>query len=254
MVNLAKGHSDAGRPEKAIELYEPALRLMRTKMGRDHPTTYICMAGLATGYRRAGRYEDAIKLNRETLELRQANLGLDHPDTIHSMNNLAKDYRAAGRHVEASELDEEALRLRQAKLGRDDPRTLQALNDLAWRLLSTGMETRIDDAMIKEMRRACKLTQHGYAFGTLALAEFRLRNFSEAIEAVHASIEKSPPPVYPIGLAILAMSHRQLNHKSEQIEFREAFNQAMQSDSFKNDPDCQKFAAELKSLFDSIQE
>jgi len=76
-----------------------------------------------------------------------------------------------------------------------------------------------------------------------------LKNFGKAIDAANASNKIMPPPAHPIALAILAMSHCQLNHETEQIEFREAFDKAMQSEAFKNDPDCQKFASEVEEIF-----
>jgi tetratricopeptide (TPR) repeat protein len=89
MNNLALGYRDAGQLDKALPLYEETLKLMKAKLGPDHPDTLTSMNNLALGYRAAGQLDKALPLLEETLKLRKAKLGPDHPDTLTSMNNLA---------------------------------------------------------------------------------------------------------------------------------------------------------------------
>ena len=64
MNNLAGGYRDAGRPAEALPIHEEALRLMRLKLGPDHPDTLrvlatsgatICGRASSTRLRRSSR-------------------------------------------------------------------------------------------------------------------------------------------------------------------------------------------------------
>jgi hypothetical protein len=45
------------------------------------------------------------------------------------------------------------------------------------------------------------------------------------------------------------MSHRQLGSAEEANKFRTQLDEAMKNESFKDDPECQSFAAEVAELF-----
>ena len=83
---------------------EEVLRLMREKLGADHPDTLDAMHNLANSYRRAGRLEGALGMSEEVLRLRRDKLGADHPDTLSAMNNLAVTLNALGRLPDALSL------------------------------------------------------------------------------------------------------------------------------------------------------
>ncbi len=167
----------------------------------------------------------------------------------------ALGYCDVGRTEEAITLGRESLSLRQTKLGRDHPVTVKWMGEFVWILATTeGMEHGIDEALLRDLRTACEGKEDGELLNTLALAEYRLENLEEAIDAAKASIENLPQSPGPINLALLAMSHLRLNHERNATEFREAFQQAMQIKEYRDDSDCQKFTAEVEGLFGARDE
>jgi tetratricopeptide (TPR) repeat protein len=121
-----------------MRLREETLKLMKAKLGPDHPDTVRSMTGLANSYDAASRTQEAMRLREETLKLMKDKLGPDHPDTLTSMNNLALSYAATGRSQEALKLFEEALHLQKVKFGPDHPDTLRTMNNLANPYIAAG--------------------------------------------------------------------------------------------------------------------
>jgi tetratricopeptide (TPR) repeat protein len=70
MNNLASAYREASRLDEALLLFEESLKLMKAKLGPDHPRTLIIMNNLAWGYLEASRWADAEKTARECLGLR----------------------------------------------------------------------------------------------------------------------------------------------------------------------------------------
>jgi tetratricopeptide (TPR) repeat protein len=97
MNNLAEAYRAAGKLEQALPLSERAFKLMKARLGADHPDTLVCMNNLALGYRAAGKLEQALPLLEETLKRMMVRLGADHPQTFVCMSNLGVGYRAAGK-------------------------------------------------------------------------------------------------------------------------------------------------------------
>ena len=89
MNNLAGRTRPPGSCDQALPLFEETLKLVKAKLGPDHPDTLTSMNNLASAYQAAGKLDQALPLFEETLKLRKAKLGPDHPDTLISMNNLA---------------------------------------------------------------------------------------------------------------------------------------------------------------------
>jgi WD40 repeat protein len=94
----------------------------------------------------------------------------------------------------------------------------------------------------------------GMYFNTLAVAEFRLKNLKEAIQAALQSVELTPkemdlPCPHPSDLAVLAMSHLELDNVEEAKEYRKHLDAAIKLDAFKDDEECQSFAEEVETLF-----
>ena len=97
MNNLAFGYRVAGKVDLALPLYEEALKLQKTRLGPDHPSTLSTMNNLASGYWAAGKRGLAVPLFEETMKLMMVKLGSDHQDTLVSKNNLAFVYTAVGK-------------------------------------------------------------------------------------------------------------------------------------------------------------
>jgi tetratricopeptide (TPR) repeat protein len=128
---LASAYQDAGKLDLALPLFEETLKLMKAKLGPDHPDTLTCMNQLAEAYDDAGELDFALPLFEETLKLRKAKNGPQHPDTLATMHDLAMTCLDAGKVDMAQSLFEEMLKLRKAKLGPGHPDTLRSMNDLA---------------------------------------------------------------------------------------------------------------------------
>ena len=95
MNDLALAYEAAGKLDLALPLFTETLKIMKGKLGPEHPDTLTSMNNLALTYQAAGKLDLALPLYKETLKLRQAKLGPDHPDTLTSMNNLALGYQVA---------------------------------------------------------------------------------------------------------------------------------------------------------------
>ncbi len=135
---VGDAYRGVGESERAIGFLQRSLKLMKAKLGPEHPDTLATMNDLAWAYKVAGKPDLALPLFEETLKLRKAKLGPDHPDTLGSMNNLALAYQAAGKLDLALPLFEETLKLRKAKLGPEHPDTLRSMNNLAGAYLPAG--------------------------------------------------------------------------------------------------------------------
>jgi tetratricopeptide (TPR) repeat protein len=145
MNNLARAYQDAGKLDLALPLLEETLKLMKEKLGADHPTTLHSMENLAAAYRDAGKLDLALPLLEETLKLMKEKLGADHPDTLNCMNNLGTAYWRLKRLDQSIPLFEEALKLSEKKLGRQHPDTLRAAANLGVTYKDAG---RVQEALV----------------------------------------------------------------------------------------------------------
>jgi tetratricopeptide (TPR) repeat protein len=118
---------------------EETLKLIKAKLGPEHPHTLKTMNNLANSYCDAGKPDLALPLLEEALKLQKAKLGADHPDLLTTMNNLAMAYKDAGKMDLALPLLEASLKLSKARLGADDPETIISVNNSALIYLDAGM-------------------------------------------------------------------------------------------------------------------
>ena len=66
-----------------------ALKMSKTKLGTDHPSTILGMASLASTYECQCLYEESEHLLMPVIEARKRKIGVDHPDMLMSIVNLA---------------------------------------------------------------------------------------------------------------------------------------------------------------------
>ena len=112
MNNLAFCYRSAGALERALPLYQEAIRLALAKLGDHHPKTLAMMNDLANGYEVAGVLEEALPLLEEVLELIHTKLPDDHPLTLVSM-------RQPGRSLHAITVEEQPTGWLQVPRERD---------------------------------------------------------------------------------------------------------------------------------------
>jgi len=116
MNNLAAAYWGAGKLDLALPLFEETLKLMKAKLGPDHPTTLTSMNNLASAYKDAGSWTWP-PASREDAQAQESQARAEHPDTLRSMGNLAGAYKTAGKLDLACRSSRRTLKLMKAKLG-----------------------------------------------------------------------------------------------------------------------------------------
>lgn len=110
---------------------------------------------------------------------------------------------------------------------------------------------------IDRLRDVVARYPRGIYYNTLATAEYRMGNFSEAIDAALLSVEKTPAEntaadsAYPGDLAILAMSYCELGEWDSATEYLEEMQRLLKLDEYKDDTECIAFKMEVEQLFAS---
>jgi len=66
-------------------MHRQALRLSKTVLGKEHPSTLASMNNLAGVLSCQGKSEQAEEMHRQTLRLMEKVLGKEHPSTLTSM-------------------------------------------------------------------------------------------------------------------------------------------------------------------------
>jgi tetratricopeptide (TPR) repeat protein len=116
---------------EAVPLLEEALRLKKSKLGPNSPSTLGTEYWLAMRYLQTGREPKALPLCEENFKHRKDIYGRDHSLTLRSMGLLARALTQNGRPMDGLRLGEEAWELSKVKLGADHLDTLMYLGDLA---------------------------------------------------------------------------------------------------------------------------
>lgn len=120
MNNLAVAYKHAGQFDRAISLYEQALRVQRSKLGGDHPDTLMTLDNLSTAYTSTGQPDRAIALGEQALAAYRAKLGEQHTDTLISQSNLAGNYEKVGRLQDAELLYRKTVEGFRRQVPRND--------------------------------------------------------------------------------------------------------------------------------------
>jgi tetratricopeptide (TPR) repeat protein len=151
--DLAVAYRVAGSTPQAIELFEQVLDARTKKFGAGDHATLLTMESLALAYHVAGKLPNAMALFEIARAARVKQLGLDNPHSLTTMHNLAVTYMAAGRRPEAIQL---FVQVRDAELklrGADDPHTITTLNNLALAYSQAGDQPKAI-ALFEEVRVA----------------------------------------------------------------------------------------------------
>ena len=135
----------------------------------------------------------------------------------------------------------------------------QETNEAIWTLVGVAPANenkRLTEEQLEEMRKVCQYFPIGIYMNTLALSEFRMGNYLEAIAASNISIEKLPrelglPAPFPGDYGVIAASHLMLGEKAEAQKFRAMMAEGFKSKRFRNDADCVRLVKEVNKLFAS---
>ncbi|MFE1546350.1 tetratricopeptide repeat protein [Streptomyces sp. NPDC058718] len=130
-ADIGYGFLAVGDADRAVPLFEQAVRDDRHRLSEDDPGSLTVRHNLAVAHLMAGHAERAVPLFEEVLRVRERSLGEDHPDTLTSRRHLADAHREAGDFGRAVPLYEQTLRARSRVLGAQHEDTLAVLGMLA---------------------------------------------------------------------------------------------------------------------------
>jgi hypothetical protein len=71
MHELACANGNVGRCEESFALVEETYRLMKAKLGPDHPQTLNCLRNVALAYAGQSRYAEAVSNSKQDLSTKQ---------------------------------------------------------------------------------------------------------------------------------------------------------------------------------------
>jgi tetratricopeptide (TPR) repeat protein len=89
--------SDRGQYDRAIELYERALRIQEATLGEMHADTAGTISSMGSSYSEKGQHDRAIAETERALRICRQVLGPDHPQTLQTQQSLASIRSAASR-------------------------------------------------------------------------------------------------------------------------------------------------------------
>jgi tetratricopeptide (TPR) repeat protein len=130
MNKLAEAYQNAGKADKALELYKEVAKIHSDKLGDDHEDTLKSLFHLAEAYKNADQLDSSLPLYRKVFEVSAEKLGPDDPETLRYMGYLAVAYWSGKQFDQAIPLFEQQLRKYEKLYGRNHPSTLLAIANL----------------------------------------------------------------------------------------------------------------------------
>jgi tetratricopeptide (TPR) repeat protein len=268
-LNMGILLSQIGQPSEAMAAYQHVLEILE-RLVHDDPAVseyqsvmggaLNCMAALDL---KNQRFDEARQKLVKAIKFQQQAL-VGNPNQPVYRQNLGSHYANLAEAAEGLKDGALLLQARRglAELARSPEGELnedyaEALNSLIWELVKHSPDAASRSLLAEELtnlRRMVEKFPRGLYYNSLGTAEYRMGNYQAAIDACAKSLELLPkeqnlPGPHPGDLAILAMSHRQLGSAEEANKFRTQLDEAMKNESFKDDPECQSFAAEVAELF-----
>ena len=128
-----------GRPEKALEFYNKALKMREELSGSDyHYDMPVYKSQIGTVHEDKGEYEEAVKCYKDALELLEELKCLGYEDEGLFRRNLANVYVRQEKYKEAEEEAEKAFKIRLKILG-NHPDTVRSIFQLG--VIQANLET-----------------------------------------------------------------------------------------------------------------
>ena len=128
-----------GRPEKALEFYNKALKMREELSGSDyHYDMPVYKNQIGTVHEDKGEYEEAVKCYKDALELLEELKCLGYEDEALFRRNLANVYVRQEKYKEAEEEAEKAFKIRHEILG-NHPDTVRSIFQLG--VIQVKLET-----------------------------------------------------------------------------------------------------------------
>ena len=128
-----------GRPEKALEFYNKALKMREELSGSDyHYDMPVYKNQIGTVHEDKGEYEEAVKCYKDALELLEELKCLGYEDEALFRRNLANVYVRQEKYKEAEEEAKKAFKIRLKILG-NHPDTVRSIFQLG--VIQANLET-----------------------------------------------------------------------------------------------------------------
>ena len=128
-----------GRPEKALEFYNKALKMREELSGSDyHYDMPVYKNQIGTVHEDKGEYDEAVKCYKDALELLEELKCLGYEDEALFRRNLANVYVRQEKYKEAEEEAEKAFKIRHKILG-NHPDTVRSIFQLG--VIQANLET-----------------------------------------------------------------------------------------------------------------
>jgi len=119
-----------GQYEKAIELNNKALDIIKTQMGSDSIDIAICLGNIGDNYLDMGNYAKAVGYLEKSNDINQRRLGLGNPATVTIMTLLAETYIELDDYKKAISLLNETLKAAKLMFGEQNHTIGRVLFDL----------------------------------------------------------------------------------------------------------------------------
>ena len=94
---MGASYGKKGQYDRAIELYERALRIQEATLGEMHADTALTIMSMGAAYGKKGQYDRAIAATERALRICLQVLGPHHPQTLETQQSLANIRSAAAR-------------------------------------------------------------------------------------------------------------------------------------------------------------
>ena len=88
-MGMGAATSKKGQDDRAIELYERALRIQEATLGEMHADTAATISSMGASYSKKGQYDRAIAATERALRICLEALGPHHPQTLQTQQSLA---------------------------------------------------------------------------------------------------------------------------------------------------------------------
>jgi tetratricopeptide (TPR) repeat protein len=161
---------DRGQEDRAIELYERALRIKEATLGEMHADTAATIRSMGTAYGEKGQEDRAIELFERALRIEEATLGEMHAQTAGTILSMGTAYGKKGQYDRAIELYERALRIQEATLGEMHAETAATIMSMGASYSYKGQEDRAIELYERALRiqEATLGEMHAQTAGTIS--------------------------------------------------------------------------------------
>ena len=156
--------------DKAIEDYDRALTIYRSRVAAMHPSVGILLNNRARALRLAGRLAESEADYRHALEIIRRTLGDEHREVATILSNISQVLRARGRYDDAMSFVREANERLLATLGRDHPIYGAGLNIESSTLAAAGWAAAAEPLALEARRIHDAAFEPGHPRTSLVLA------------------------------------------------------------------------------------